>query len=100
MDDAQLPVERAAALGTIKAESSSAPCGRSALCREVPDVSASGDPEQGYVVHIGGPPPDGGWTAVGGTSAATPLWAAFAALTDASPACNGTSIGFANPALY
>jgi len=90
----------AGAAGTLGAESSSAPCGRSALCREVPDVSASGDPEKGYVVHIGGEPPGGGWTVVGGTSAAAPLWAAFTGLANASAACGGVPIGFANPALY
>jgi hypothetical protein len=69
-------------------------CGATA-CREVPDVSADGDGGSGYVVFAGG-----GWTVVGGTSFAAPLWAAFAALTNAAPACRGLSIGFANPALY
>ena len=40
---------------------------------------------------------DGDWTAIGGTSAAAPLWAAFMALTNAG--CT-TPIGFANPTLY
>ena len=37
---------------------------------------------------------------VGGTSASTPLWAAYLALVNASSACRGQDIGFANPALY
>jgi hypothetical protein len=36
----------------------------------------------------------------GGTSASAPLWAAFTALVDASPACRGFTVGFENPALY
>jgi subtilase family serine protease len=50
--------------------------------REVPDVSALADPDYGYAVYY-----DGSWVPIGGTSAATPLWAAIAALTDASPFC-------------
>jgi hypothetical protein len=50
--------------------------------RQVPDISADADPYSGYVIDY-----DGGWTAIGGTSAAAPLWAAIAALTDASAFC-------------
>ena len=52
--------------------------------REVPDISADGDPLYGYAVYY-----DGGWIlgGVGGTSAATPVWASIAALTQASPFC-------------
>jgi subtilase family serine protease len=46
------------------------------------------------------PPTTVGWQVVGGTSAAAPAWAALIALTNASAACAGTSVGFANPALY
>jgi subtilase family serine protease len=60
--------------------------------REVPDVSADADENTGYVVYY-----DGSWTAIGGTSAAAPLWASLAALADSS--C-GSPIGLANPALY
>jgi YVTN family beta-propeller protein len=77
------------------ANSSGAPCGAtSGFCREVPDVAADADPQTGFVVYLGG------WTAVGGTSASAPLWAAMTALIDSTPACAGTSVGFANPALY
>ena len=51
--------------------------------REVPDVSALGDPAYGYAIVA-----DGAWIQVGGTSAATPVWASIAALTDASGFCS------------
>jgi subtilase family serine protease len=51
--------------------------------RQVPDVSALGDPFLGYAVYAGG-----GWIQVGGTSAATPVWASIAALTDDSAFCS------------
>lgn len=52
--------------------------------REVPDISADGDPVYGYAVYYEGQWQLGGF---GGTSAATPVWASIAALTDASPFC-------------
>jgi len=86
-----------ASLNVINADSSGSPCGAASgsYCREVPDVSADADPYSGYVIYY-----DGSWTAIGGTSAAAPLWAAFMGLTDASSSCGGEAIGFANPALY
>jgi subtilase family serine protease len=94
----------AASLGVSKAlESSGEPCGATGgLCREVPDVSADADPDTGYVVHADFGPHHGGdgWHAIGGTSAAAPLWAAFTGLVNASSACEGRTIGFANPSLY
>jgi hypothetical protein len=89
----------AAALDVRNADSSSGPCHSSADCREIPDVSADGDPQTGYLVYVsaGG---QHGWVAEGGTSAAAPLWAALTAVTDALPACRGASIGFENPSLY
>jgi subtilase family serine protease len=51
--------------------------------RMVPDVSANADPVTGYSVYCSiaaAGCPDSGWVTVGGTSAATPLWAALAAL--------------------
>jgi subtilase family serine protease len=80
-------------LGVIGPESGGT-CG-AADCREVPDVSADGDGGSGYVVYS-----RGAWKVLGGTGFAAQLWAAFAALTNASPACRGLSIGFANPSLY
>jgi hypothetical protein len=40
------------------------------------------------------------WADIGGTSAASPLWAAFMALVNANSACRGLPVGFANPLLY
>jgi subtilase family serine protease len=62
--------------------SSSCPAAEGHYIREVPDVSADADPYSGYVFYY-----DGSWGAIGGTSAAAPLWAAIAALIDSSPFC-------------
>ncbi len=76
--------------------------GRSS-CREVPDVSASSDPAHGYAIYCtaGGPLTNcgnrRGWFVVGGTSGASPLWAAMVAVIDqrlSAPA------GLLNPDLY
>ncbi|WP_304723156.1 protease pro-enzyme activation domain-containing protein [Conexibacter sp. CPCC 206217] len=66
-------------------------------CRQVPDLSALGDPDTGYVIAY-----NGGVMTVGGTSAATPLWASMTALTTQSPQCQarGGRVGLLNPALY
>jgi subtilase family serine protease len=91
----------AAGLGVINANSSGVQCGAgSGFCRQVPDVSADADPNTGYVVFVNGGQPHGGWTFIGGTSAAAPLWAAVTGLANASPACRGVPVGFANPSLY
>jgi subtilase family serine protease len=58
------------------------PCA-SGYYRQVPDVAALGDPFYGYAVFAGGQ-----WIQVGGTSAATPVWASIAALTDDSGFCS------------
>jgi subtilase family serine protease len=89
----------AAAVGVHNADSSSGPCRSSADCREVPDVSADGDPQTGYLVYVSAGS-ERGWNAEGGTSAAAPLWAALTADADTLPACRGASIGFENPSLY
>jgi subtilase family serine protease len=87
-----------AAVGVVQADSGQA-CGAQ-LCRQVPDVAADGDPNSGYVVFLTDPPNGSGWAVAGGTSASAPLWAAFTALANASPACRGFTLGFENPALY
>jgi subtilase family serine protease len=87
-----------AGLGVVQADSGQA-CG-AGLCRQVPDISADGDPRSGYIVFLTDPTQGRGWAVAGGTSAATPLWAAFTALANASPACRGFTLGFENPALY
>lgn len=66
--------------------------------RELPDVSADADPETGYTIFY-----KGEWIGIGGTSAAAPLWAAVAALIDASPFCRDYHSGAAGvrpQALY
>ena len=83
----------AASLGVINANSGGS-CGVSD-CREVPDVAADGDGGSGYVIYG-----HGAWKVIGGTSAATPLWSGYMALVNASRACRGATIGFANPSLY
>ena len=95
--------------------------------REVPDVSASADPSHGITIYVSptnisttssfltakpaGPAGKGGWTMIGGTSSAAPLWAAMAAEIAASgsagTACSslpvtagGADLGFIAPELY
>jgi hypothetical protein len=75
-------------------------------CREVPDVSALADLDEGYVIdeaYNDGNPADTGdsFSIVGGTSGAAPVWAAVLALVDASTSCrlNGEA-GFVSPALF
>ena len=62
--------------------------------RAVPDVSAVGDPDTGYMIfgpqnELTGP--------IGGTSAAAPLWAALVARLNQAL---GARLGFFNPILY
>jgi subtilase family serine protease len=64
------------------------PSGEAPYARQVPDVSADADPAHGYTIYFGG-----SWMAIGGTSGAAPLWAAVAALTDASPFCGDWGSG-------
>ncbi|MDF3292489.1 S53 family peptidase [Streptomyces silvisoli] len=64
--------------------------------RQVPDVSAHADPSPGVSIYS-----QGSWSSVGGTSAAAPEWAAFAALVNQQAAAAGKpNLGFANPKLY
>jgi kumamolisin len=64
--------------------------------RQVPDVAANADPSTGFHIVFGGQ--DG---QAGGTSAATPLWAATIALINQDLKQKGLrEVGFANPALY
>ena len=68
-------------------------------CRLVPDVSAQADEFTGAITIYQAA--FGGWGTIGGTSSATPIWAAMLALVNASPACAGTDgVGFASPLLY
>jgi len=64
--------------------------------RNTPDVSLDADPDTGYAIYY-----QGQWVIYGGTSVATPLWAAFAALVNQQRARYGNEpLGFANPTLY
>jgi len=92
----------AASLGVRNGYTSTGNCG-AAACREVPDVSADADPSTGVATYAAtGAGGSGGssWSVAGGTSVSAPLWAGFAALTDALASCRGQSIGDPNPALY
>jgi len=85
------------ALGVVSG-STGTPCANSGGdCREVPDVAADADPSSGYIIYdsVNGL----GWTALGGTSGATPLWAAVLAVVASA---NGNNVGYGalNPALY
>jgi hypothetical protein len=70
-------------------------------CRELPDVSAAADEFTGGVtIYIAA---FGGWTTIGGTSSAAPMWAAMLADVNASPTCQAhseTNVGFLSPLLY
>ena len=64
--------------------------------RGVPDVSANADPDTGYAVFF-----QGGSAVVGGTSAASPLWAALVARLNQARSENGKgTIGYLHPWLY
>jgi kumamolisin len=64
--------------------------------RNVPDVALNADPDTGYSIYY-----VGDWTVFGGTSAAAPLWAAFAAHVNQRREALGLApLGFANPFIY
>jgi len=68
--------------------------GGSTTMRNIPDVALTGN---NVYVDYG----DGNSGSFGGTSCATPLWAAFVALVNQQAASYGlSSIGFVNPAIY
>jgi subtilase family serine protease len=75
--------------------------------RLVPDVSGLADLAPGYVIYCTTPEcrseeqPKGGWQTVGGTSAATPLYAGGVILADGYEAAHGApALGFLNPLVY
>jgi len=73
-------------------------CGQrpGSYCREVPDVSADAAPQTGAAIRFAGR-----WLSSGGTSLATPVWAALTALIDQYLQSQGHQpVGFANPLLY
>ena len=72
--------------------------------RQVPDITAAGDPKPGYNVYctaIAANCPATGWITLGGTSASAPLWASGLVLVNQYLLAHNTSvIGHANPTLY
>jgi subtilase family serine protease len=67
----------------------------SATMRNIPDVAAHSEVNIWVIVN------NGEEGVIGGTSAASPMWAAFAALANQQAAANNrSSIGFINPAIY
>jgi kumamolisin len=79
----------------------------STVFRNVPDVTLNADPDTSpYSICVGGSCSNCGsdsdcTTLIGGTSAATPLWAALTALVNQQRVGGGGStLGFANPPLY
>ncbi len=69
--------------------------GGSATMRNIPDVALTADIQM-YLIQGNGQP-----VAVGGTSAAAPLWAGFIALANQQAAAGGKPrVGFLNPLLY
>jgi kumamolisin len=81
--------------------SSSNPQG-SLTMRNIPDVSLFGDyDEGGYAIYFHDPKNGAGWYGYNGTSAASPLWSAFAALANQNRASHGyANLGLANPMIY
>jgi kumamolisin len=72
--------------------------GGSATYRNVPDVSAVGNPETGVAVYS---KVNGGWLQVGGTSVGAPIWAGYLSVLNAALNYIGQAqIGFFNPTLY
>jgi kumamolisin len=70
--------------------------------RQVPDVSANADPDTGYLIYYTtGKCQSDCWQLMGGTSAATPLWASIVLLANQQAQAHGKPpLGFLNPALY
>jgi hypothetical protein len=70
--------------------------------RNVPDVSAYGDYDTGgYDIYFSDPSYGGAWYAYNGTSASSPLWAAFVTdVNQARVALGYSTIGLANNAIY
>jgi subtilase family serine protease len=72
--------------------------GGSATYRNVPDVSADGDPLTGVGVYS---KMNGGWLQIGGTSVSAPIWAGYLTIINAGLNYTGLgSLGYFNPILY
>jgi len=69
--------------------------GGSSTMRNIPDVALLAAVQIFLICN------NGEWISVGGTSAATPLWAGFMALANQKAAASGNpAVGFLNPAIY
>jgi subtilase family serine protease len=87
------------------------PAGSTAIgsMRGIPDISFQASSRTGALIYISLPPPGNGglmcgsapcstgWYDIGGTSLATPQWAALVSIADQ---LNGGGLGLINPALY
>jgi subtilase family serine protease len=72
--------------------------GGSVNYRNVPDVSAVGDPFTGVGVYC---KDKGGWLQLGGTSVSAPIWAGYLSIINSVYNWAGMNyIGYFNPALY
>jgi kumamolisin len=72
------------------------PNATSTTMRNVPDVALNSDLNTGYSIYW-----DGDWYIAGGTSCASPIWAAFTARVNQARATLGyPTLGFANPRIY
>lgn len=74
--------------------------GGSATHRMVPDVSLSANPDYAYAILV---TQNGvqGYSLVGGTSCAAPIWAGFTSLVNQTRAADGLPpLGFPSPTLY
>jgi kumamolisin len=70
--------------------------------RQCPDVSASADPDTGYLIFETDPDLGPTWKMIGGTSAAAPMWAGSMALVQQYAQEQGVTepLGFLNPMFY
>jgi pro-kumamolisin-like protein len=72
--------------------------------REEPDVALNADPNAAYIIYCSSAAAgctQPGFYGIGGTSAATPMWAAMMAMTnEESVKKGGFNLGFINPLLY
>jgi subtilase family serine protease len=98
-----MPPWQAAFVGGRHASGARCAAPRGTGCREVPDVSALAaigtKGTRGYVIYgTAGAFRGKGWLTAGGTSLATPLWAALTALADRQ--APGHRLGLLSPSLY
>jgi kumamolisin len=91
--------------GVLNSYNTGKQCNASSGCRATPDVSLHADPTEGFIVYCtavdAGCNPARPWTTIGGTSASTPIWTAWAAMVnEMSLRQGGFNLGFLNPMLY